>query len=191
MKSIFYRVLFIFLAIINLQGCVNAAMTGIQAVYNHHSIQKNLNDQYITMKAYHLLHDYDQLKEANISIATYNGEVLLTGQAPKNHQKTQAEHLVSTIHDVKIIHNSISIAAPSSTLTRISDTWLTTKVKAKLLTSGDVDVTKVKVVTENSTVYLMGIITPEEAEVAVDLAKNTDGVAKVMNYFSYLRITRS
>lgn len=175
-----------------LQGCMNVATSGMQAVYNRHSIEKNLSDQYISMQAYQKLYvDTKEFKDANISIATYNGEVLLAGQVPLANQKAQAEAAIKQIGDVQEVHNLISVASPSSTLTRMSDAWLTTKVKAKLIASGDVDATQIKVVTENGTVYLMGVLPPEQAEAAVDIASNTDGVASVVKIFSYMRITKT
>ncbi len=173
-------------------GCMNAAMTGAQAIYNRHSIQKNLTDQYITLQAFNRINNANNhFKGANISVATYNSEVLLAGQAPHEWQKSEAESIVKQIPEVERVHDTISIANPSSTLTRISDTWITTKIKAKLMASADVDVTQVKVVTENGVVYLMGILLPDEAQAAMELAKKTDGVANVVNLFSYIKIIRS
>ncbi|OGT36987.1 MAG: hypothetical protein A3F11_09110 [Gammaproteobacteria bacterium RIFCSPHIGHO2_12_FULL_37_14] len=184
------RVGFLLILLIHLQGCLNAAMTSAQAFYNRHGLQKNLNDQYITIQAYQALNSNSQFKDANIAIATYNNEVLLVGQTPQFWQKAEAERIVKQIPDVERIYDTITIASPSSTLTRISDSWITTKIKAKLLVSADVDATKVKVVTENSTVYLMGILLPDEASAALDLANATDGVVNVVNLFSYINITR-
>jgi len=94
--------------------------------------------------------------------------------------KTRAEEIINNIPDIEHIYNLISIKSPSSSLTRISDTWITTKIKAKLLASNDFDGTEVKVITENGTVYLMGIILPENAAQAVSLARTTDGVQRVI-----------
>ncbi|MBX3708657.1 MAG: BON domain-containing protein [Gammaproteobacteria bacterium] len=174
-----------------LQGCWNVATTSAQVVYNRHSIEKNLTDQYITMQAYQDLYvKTDQFKNANISISTYNKEILLAGQAPKNWQKYKAEKIVRHIPHVNKIYNLIVIENPSSTLTRVSDAWITTKIKAKFVASNGMDATQVKVVTENGTVYLMGILPPEQATVAIKLASNTDGVRSVVKIFSYLKITK-
>lgn len=185
--------LIIFLVIslfISLQGCMSAAMTGVQALYNRHSIQKNLNDQYITLQAYRAFNrNSNHFKGSNISIATFNGDVLIAGQAPHVWQKEEAETLIKNIPSVGRVYDKIAVTNPSSTLTRMSDTWITTKIKAKLLASADVDATKVKVVTENGIVYLMGILPSDEASAAVTLANETDGVAKVINLFSYISIT--
>ena len=173
-----------------LQGCADVAMSGAQAIYNRHSIQKNVSDQYITMQVYQALnHKTDKFKNANISISTFNKDVLLAGQVPEAWQKVSAGEIVKAIPDVNHIYNLLSISSPSSTLTRISDAWITGKVKARLLAS-EVDATQVKVVTENGTVYLMGIVKPEEAQVAAEAASTTEGVVSVVKIFWYMRISK-
>jgi len=174
-----------------LQGCMNVATTSAEAVYNRHSIEKNLKDQYLTYQAYRAIYfDNDMFKNANITVSTYNREVLLAGQAPHEWQKRKAHTLVSNIPDIKHLYNLIEVQSPSSSLTRISDAWITTKVKAKLLASNEVDASKVKVITENGRVFLMGIVLPEQADAAVDLAGNTEGVLSVVRVFSYMKISK-
>lgn len=179
------------LLIICLSGCANVAVSSAQAVYSRHSIQKNLNDQYLTMRAFKALNiDDDRFKNTNIAISTFNGEILLAGQAPEPWQRIEAEKIVKKIPDVRTTYNLITVANPSSTLKRISDAWITAKVKAKLIASNDIDATQIKVVTENGTVYLMGILPPEDAQTASQLASETAGVEKVVKIFSYLRISK-
>jgi osmotically-inducible protein OsmY len=175
----------------SLQACMNVATSGAEAVYNRHKIEKNLKDQYLTMQAYKALYfDTDQFKNANITISTYNREMLLAGQAPTSWQKSRAEDVIKKISDIQKLYNLVSIQSPSSSLTRINDAWITTKVKAKFLASNDMDGSQVKVVTENGTVYLMGVLLPEHAAAAVDLARNTDGVQRVIKIFSYMKISK-
>jgi osmotically-inducible protein OsmY len=174
-----------------LSACANVAMSGASAVYNRQSLQKSINDQYTTMSAYKALNiDDKRFKDANISIATFNGEVLLAGQVPSAWQRNQAERIVKRIPDVKHVYNLVTVASPSSTLTRISDSWITTKIKTKLIASNDLDATQVKVVTENGMVYLMGILLPDQAKAAIDIARDTDGVVGVVKVFSYMRISK-
>jgi osmotically-inducible protein OsmY len=175
-----------------LQACTNVAMTGAQAVYNHHSLQKNFSDQYTTLQAYQEFNKHgDLFKGTNITVSTFNGEVLLAGQVPTMRQRFRAEQIVKSLPNVDEVHDVLAISNPTSTLTRVSDIWITTKVKTKLLASDDVDATQVKVVTENGTVYLMGILKPSEAQAAVDVAIDTDGVNSVVKIFKYMRISRS
>lgn len=173
-----------------LMACSSVAMSGAQAVYNRQSIQKSINDQYITVQAYQAIHKDPILKEANIAVATQNGEVLLAGQTPTESERQAAERIVKKIPNVEEVYNHIRIAGPSSALKQISDTWITAKVKAKLIASNDLDATQIKVVTENGTVYLMGLLRPSEARAAYDIASETDGVEKVIKMFSYMRISK-
>lgn len=175
-----------------LSACADVAVSGAQAVYNHHSIQRNLSDQYITVQAYKKFDkNHALLKDANVSVATFNGEVLLSGQVPEKWQRDKIKDLVLEIPNIEEVHNLITLSNPSSTLTRISDAWITTKIKTKLIASIDLDATAVKVVTENGTVFLMGLVRPSEAEEAVTIASNTDGVNQVVKVFRYLRICKS
>lgn len=179
-------------ALFLLQSCADVAMTGAQVVYNRHRLEKNFHDQYITMRCYQALnHKTDEFKNANIVIATLNNEVLLTGQVPEPWQKAKAEQIVKKVPSVQAVHNLLAIASPSSSLIRISDSWITAKIKAKLIASSELDASQIKVVTENGTVYLMGTVKPEEAETAVKLANNTEGVQSVEKLFWYLRVSRS
>jgi osmotically-inducible protein OsmY len=170
---------------------MNVATTGAEAVYNHHSLKKNFNDQYTTMQIYQALnYETKEFNNANISIATLDGEVLLAGQAPAAWQKEKAGNIAKQIPDVKHVYNLVTISSPSSVLTKMSDTWITAKVKSKLIASDDVDATQIKVMTENGTVYLMATLKPEEAEAALELASSTDGVQSVVKIFSYVTISK-
>lgn len=176
-----------------LQGCMSAAMTGASTVYNRQGLKATFKDQYITLKAYQKLELDNKRKEfanANVTVTAFNGEVLLAGQVPEAWQKDRAEEIVKGIPDVTKVYNVLAIASPSSTLTRVSDTWLTTKVKAQMIASEDMDGSKVKVVSENGTVYLMGLVVASQADVAVDIARHTTGVTQVVKMFSYLTITK-
>lgn len=184
-----YKICLTCVVIASLTGCMNVATTGASAVYNRHTIQKNINDQWITMQVYHTIrYKTDAFKNANITITTFNNELMLAGQTPEDWQKARAEEIARRVSGLKKIHNFIAIGSPSSTLTRVSDSWITTKVKSRLIASDDVDATQIKVVTENGTVYLLGTISPSAARAAIDIAGNTSGVKKVVKVFSYIHI---
>lgn len=177
--------------ILSMQGCMTVATSGAEAIYNRHTLQRNLKDQYLTMQAYKAIYlDTDQFDNTNIIISTYHGEMLLAGQTPQNWQKTRAEKIVRNIPDNNKVYNLITVQGPSSPLTRVSDAWITTKVKSKFLASNSMDGSQVKVITENGTVYLMGTLLPEHAAEAVDIARHTDGVQSVVKIFSYMKISK-
>lgn len=174
-----------------LNSCADVAVTGAQVAYNHKNIQSSINDHYITMRASQAINNMDKptFADANIAVSTVNGEVLMTGEAPKAWQKEEAERLVSNIPGVKKVYNAVRLSSPSSALTRLSDTWITAKVKGRIIASNDIDATRIKVVTENGTVFLMGTLLPEQADVAVDIARRTDGVKSVVKVMKYMQIT--
>lgn len=188
----FCKILCLFAIICQLQACTDVAMSSAQVVVNRHSLQKNLNDQYLTMQAFKAIEIRDtRFRNAHVVIATFNGEMLLTGQVPEPWQKTTAEEIVKRQTGVNTVYNFIAVGDPSSTLTRMSDAWLTTKIKAKFAASDDLESNQIKVLTENGTVYLMGIIPPAEAEAAVDIARHTQGVTSVVKIFSYIHISKN
>lgn len=190
-KKIMYSIFFLTLTL-PLAGCMNVATTGAQAFYNQHSIKKSLNDQYINMQAFQAIHHTNpEFKNANIAVSTYNGEVLLAGQVPEAWQKEKVEEVIKKIPDVKEVHNLVQVTSPTSTLIRMSDAWITAKVKTKFIASDDLDATQIKVVTENGIVYLMGALRSDEADIAVDLAGGTDGVQRVVKIFSYVTVSKT
>lgn len=173
-----------------LSGCMQVVSTGASTVYNRHSIQESLNDQLATFRAYQIIHKKQEFLNTNVAITTYHGDMLVAGQVPEAWQRNKIDRLLRSVPDIDHIYNLLTISSPSSTLTRVSDAWITSKVKAKLLASDEVDASKVKVITENGTVYLMGVVPEPEADTAVDIASNTDGVARVVRVFSYMTISK-
>lgn len=185
--------LFLFLSYLSLllTACVNIATTGAQAIYQHRNLRQNFNDSYLTLQIYQDIEADKRLDNAHISIATYHSTVLLAGQTPTAWQRTRVEAIAKNTEGVKRVYNLLNIAYPLSTLKKVSDAWITTKLKTKFIASDDLDVTKIKILTENGTVYLMGILPREEAEAAVKIARETDGVEKVVKIFSYIQIVPS
>lgn len=188
-SGIFTRIFIIAMMAGMMSACADVAVSGAQAAYNHKSLEKSINDQYITMQAIHQL-NRPRFKNTNIDIATLHGEVLMAGQVPEEWQKQEAEARIKQIDGVEHVYNMLSIASPSSSLVRASDAWITAKVKSQLIASSDLDATRVKVVTERGTVFLMGTVLPEEADAAIDIARHTDGVTSVVKIFSYMKITK-
>lgn len=186
------RLILIIIAALTLQGCIDAAVTGAQVAYNHDHIKKSLDDQYITTQAYRkVLRDTHRFDDANISIATFNKDVLITGQIPSASEKEDVTKIVNEIPNVKKVYNLAQIGVPSSAITRVSDSWITAKIKSRLIATEDIEPDKIKVVTENGTVYLMGIVMADQADTAVDIARSTDGVQSVVKILTYLRASKS
>lgn len=127
------------------------------------------------------------LNESHIVAVVYNGEMLLIGQVPTEKDKLQAGMVAKKVRGIKKVFNELEIRPNTSYLTRSSDAWLTSKIKGKMVAEKDFPSGKVKVITENSIVYLMGIVHRSVADKAIAIARSTDGVQKVITAFDYLK----
>lgn len=143
-----------------------------------------IEDDNIETKAVVNIHAADDgFDDAHIVVVSFNGYVLLAGQVTDEKLKAAATEVVRKIHGVRRIYNELEIASPSSGMTRTSDTWITTKVKSWLLGSTSIEGTRVKVVTENGVVYLMGLATQEESDRIAAKAASIGGVQRVVRLF--------
>lgn len=171
-----------------LQGCVVAAGAalglGAASVNDRRTIGSQVDDQTIEVKAHSLIADNAELDEqTRIQIVSLNGIVLVVGQAPNDTLKNKIISTISGIQGIKKVHNQIRIGKLTSMGTRTNDTWLTTKVKTELIASDKVDGTAIKVVTEDSEVFLMGLVSNNEGNIAVNIVRNVTGVSRVYKAF--------
>jgi osmotically-inducible protein OsmY len=129
----------------------------------------------------------EQLKKAHINVVSFNGTVLLVGQVPSQDIKNLATRVARTSSSrVKEVYNELEVAGATTFLSSSNDAWLTAKIKTLMLADAEVSGMRTKVVTENGVVYLMGLLTQEEANTAVNLVSNTKGVTKVVRSFEYI-----
>ena len=152
-----------------LSGCgsimTSAGAGPIEEDPGERTFGQQLTDETIETKAKVNINASDEgYDDAHLSIVSFNGFLLLAGQVPSEALKTLATDVVRKIEGVRRIYNELEIGPVTSLGTRSHDTWITTKVKSKLLASSDTPGARVKVVTENSVVYLMGLLTEEEAD---------------------------
>jgi osmotically-inducible protein OsmY len=124
-------------------------------------------------------------EQSHVNVTSFNRNVLLTGEVPDEARKTLAVNLLKEIPNISNVTDEIVIGPKTSIASRSNDAYITSKVKTRFITENRFPANIVKVVTENSVVYLLGIVTQEEAEAAVDVARNTDGVTKVVKVFEY------
>ena len=178
-----------------LNGCfaVGGLIAGKTAsiFYDKRSIQTQLSDHKITQTAAHDIAKNKTLsKNTNISIYTYDGNVLLTGQAQTPALSKEVVDIVTNIKDVTNIYNQIEIAAPSDTLQSSNDTWLSTKVRTQLLSKKGLTSLSIKFITVNSVVYLMGKCTRSQGDEIADVVRRVQGVNKVIKAFEYTDTAR-
>ncbi len=171
-----------------LGGCIGAVATGtavgISVAHDRRTAGTVLDDEGIELKALRLVFEDKELREqTHINVTSYNLQVLVTGEAPTRELMDRLIDGIRRIPKVRKVYNEIAIAAPSALVSRSSDSLLTTKVKTRLFTIKNFDATRVKVVTERGVVYLMGLVSAQEAEAATEAARQVGGVLKVVKLF--------
>ncbi|OOH88927.1 osmotically-inducible protein OsmY [Pasteurellaceae bacterium 15-036681] len=190
MKRLGFATLF-GLTLISLQGCIATAVVGTAAVATKvatdpRSAGRQLDDETLEEKvAYNLNKDAQIKDEARVNVVSYNGRVLLIGQVPNDMVKETAKSIAAGVVGVSTVYNEIRIAEKIGALQISTDSWITTKVKSKLLVNSSVKTTEVKVITENGEVFLLGNLSPEQADAAANVARNVNGVQKVVKVVSY------
>jgi len=172
-----------------LQGCFPLVAGGVGAgaamVADRRTSGAYVEDEGIEWRTASALRD--RLGDAvHINVTAYNRSVLLTGEAPSEAHRAEAERVASGIANVKSILNEIQVAGIASLTSRGNDSLLTSKVKARFVDANQFSAHHVKVVSEAGTVFLLGIVTRREADAATDIARRTDGVRKVVRVFEYI-----
>ncbi len=182
----------ILLGINLLSGCATAvvggAATGVSVVHDRRSAGTALEDQNIEFKALHLkAKDATLYKQANLSATSYNKVVLLTGQADTEQIRQRYVDMIRRISEVKRVVNEIQVRPSDSITQQGNDAYITSKVKIKMfdVKLPDFDPTRVKVVTDNGNVFLMGIVTKQEADNVVQKVRYVSGVKRVVKIFEY------
>ena len=124
--------------------------------------------------------------QGHINATSFNGFVLLTGEAPGDSLRTRVTEIARDTPSVRAVQNEIVLMAPSSLMARASDALVTARVKIALLQDKELDAAKVKVVTERGTVYLMGLLSQDEADRATEIARRVGGVQSVVKVIEYI-----
>lgn len=185
------RIACVFGLLLSLSSCASVisavADDGIQEDPGRRSLGTMIDDNSIeTMIKVNLNAEDERLKDSNISVVSHNGTVLLVGQVPSQEMKNLATRIAAQSSRVKTVHNELEVGDSSGFLSRSNDAWLTAKLKTLMLANTEISGLRTKVVTENGVVYLMGLVTREEADRIVELVRNARGVTKVVRAFEYV-----
>jgi len=169
---------------------VGGAAAGGAALHSRRTMGTFVDDEGIELKArLAILENRELDSQIHINIISYNGVALMVGQAPTEALRQQAQDIVAATEKVRLVHNEMTIAAPNSLMTRSSDSLITSKVKIALFNIKgikDFDPSRIKVVTEDGIVYLMGLVYHNEADAVSDQARQVSGVEKIVMVFEYL-----
>jgi osmotically-inducible protein OsmY len=171
-------------------GVGTAEITGVSLFHDRRSAESILLDEKIENDAMFSLNFNSTIREnSHVNVTAYNGKVLLTGETTTQDLISHINSTVQALNDVRLVQNQMLIDYPSSFATRTNDSFITASVKSALTSDSRMpgfDTTRIKVVTENGRVFLMGMVYPKEGDIAAEIAQRQDGVREVIKVFEYL-----
>lgn len=173
-----------------LAGCFPAAVVGVGAgalmVADRRPSETYIADEGIELRSKNGINDkYGD--RVHVDVTSYNRTVLITGEVPDDATKAYIERIVAAQPNVKAVQNEMRVTTGNPTFSsRANDALITSKVKARFVDSGKFPANVVKVVTQNGTVYLMGLVTRTEGDMATQVARETSGVMGVVRVFEYI-----
>jgi len=176
------------LASVALQGCSPAAVKGNgeePAKFQERPVSEPYwKDLKIETRAIDLI--YDQVKVyMHVNVASFNGNILLSGEVPDETTRTEIGKIVSGVEGVRHLNNELAIAENSSLVSRSNDSLITSSVKLRFVRDSRFNAGDIRVVTENGVVFLMGNVKRAEADAAADVASTTSRVKRVVKLFEY------
>lgn len=175
-----------------LTGCFPLAATGMVvgalSISDRRTTGAQAEDQAIEIKGFNRLRERFKGDAAiAASVTSFNRQVLLTGFVPDEATKAEVGQMMSRIENTRPpIINELFVGIPASVTTYGRDVLLTTRVKATLLDARDINGNLIKVVTESSSVYLMGVVSPREAARASEIISRVPGVRRVVQAFEVI-----
>ncbi|RUO42875.1 hypothetical protein CWE15_05585 [Aliidiomarina taiwanensis] len=182
------RLCILLLALIPLTGCTVLAVGGMVAttsvILDSRQVNTQIDDSGLHLHVVQGIQSDERLKNQRIRVVAYNGDVLLVGQVASLELKQRAERVAVESATILTVFNELKVGDPKGFIDRSKDSWITTRIKANLLSSNEIDTSGVKVVTEASEVFLLGIVDEPAAQHAVRVARNTPGVTRVVRAFS-------
>jgi len=170
-----------------LSGCAPLVVAGmggaVMMAADRRSSGAQVDDQSIEFKVSAAANE--QYPDAHLNVTSYNGIVLLTGEAPTAAARDGITQLAEKTDRVRRVQNEMVVGPNSDFGNRSNDSFITSKVKARLVEADKVPANLIKVVTERGVVYLRGLVTPQEGDAAASIAATTDGVLRVVKVFEY------
>ncbi|MCL2872006.1 MAG: BON domain-containing protein [Betaproteobacteria bacterium] len=176
------------LVVVPMSGCAPllvgaAATTGVVVATDRRTTGSQLDDTTMSTSVFLKINDKYGDK-VHVGVASYNGIILLTGEVPDQATSDGAAQIARNEDRVRAVQNELMIGPVSELSSRANDSYITSKVKTRFVDS-QFSPTHIKVVTERGIVYLMGIVKKEEGDQAIEIARKTSGVKRVVRIFEY------
>ncbi len=164
---------------------VGGAVMGTMMAVDRRTTGTQVEDEGIELRS------ANRLSEAlgdrgHVNVTSFNRQVLLTGEVPSAQDRQRVEQIVLGVENVRSVVNDLAVMPATSLGQRSNDTFITGKVRASLVDAKDLSANAFKVVTERNIVYMMGRVTPREAQRATEIARGVSGVSKVVRVFETL-----
>ncbi|MCF8779830.1 BON domain-containing protein [Vibrio sp. IRLE0018] len=183
------RYVLIILATVGLSGCaglfIAGAATTATIVTDTRTTKEIWLDNNIEFEIAAIGNKAPYRGKVRIVASSYNGTVVLMGQASTVEERSGFEQQARSIKGVQVLHNQVKVKAPLNVSQISNDSWITTKVKSALLTDESLNSVKIKVITEDADVFLFGYVNSQQAEKATEIARNISGVKQVVRAFQY------
>ncbi|MBU3002507.1 division/outer membrane stress-associated lipid-binding lipoprotein [Paraglaciecola arctica] len=173
-----------------LQGCagliIGAGVGAASVAHDRRTIGTQVDDTTAASRISNALaKDLAVQEQTSITVQVFNGTALLVGQAPTQELIQQAQNLAATVKNIKKLHNQIRLGSPIPAGVIANDAWLASKIKTKLIADKRIDGLHIEIEVENGEVFLMGLVTEHESNIAVDITRNVNGVKQVIKAFEY------
>lgn len=146
------------------------------------TVGEEVDDATITTKIEAKLTGDSQVSAYNVDVDTNDGVVRLSGEVEKPEARAEAEKLARDTEGVRRVINEITVGEGRGTGDRLSDTEITTKIKAKITGDGDLSPFNINVDTKDGVVTLRGTVkSMDSKQEAERIARDTSGVKEVQN----------
>jgi osmotically-inducible protein OsmY len=155
------------------------------APLDRRSLSTSFEDEHIESQAISLINTR-HTGIVHVNVTSFNRHVLLTGEVPDEASKSEIAQIVAAVPNINGISNEVVVGDIEGIASRSADSLITSDVKLRFIGNGRFGPGRVKVVTENGTVFLLGLVYHNEAESAAYLASTTKGVKRVITMFEYL-----
>lgn len=176
----------------SMQGCIFVAGAAVGAaaagavVFDKRTAKETADDKAIVEKIEDKLNDNPEIEStSHIVVVSFNGVVLLAGDVPNDAMRDQASAIAKTVPGITKLYNQVVISGKPSTLSRVNDSYITAKIKTQMVATDSLESSEIQVVTVAGTVFLMGVVSQEQAQIATDIAQHVSGVVKVVRVFQY------
>ncbi|MEZ8062478.1 MULTISPECIES: BON domain-containing protein [Vibrio] len=184
-----FKLISVSLLTLSLSGCaglfIAGAATTANLVTDTRTTKEIWNDNNIEFEVAAITNKQPYRGNVRITASSYRGSVVLMGQATTDAERRAFENQAKDVAGVESIHNQVRVKQPLSISAISNDSWITTKVKSALLAKSELNGIKVKVITEDSEVFLLGLVSREHADIATEVARNISGVKQVIRAFEY------